>query len=128
MEPVLEEKTDLWYWQKTSALGLFLFIWKSLDLTNVHKYISRITRWQWIKSLTIVTDFLLRTGLQNFFCSTHKVVFKWWWVWIQEFTSEEIFTGRDDRMGDTLIIKTTCSLRKQTCYLHSCRNNAENKL
>lgn len=43
-------------------------------------------------------------------------------------TSEEIiFTGRDDRIGDTLIIKTTCSLRKQMYYLHSCRNKAENK-
>lgn len=43
-------------------------------------------------------------------------------------TSEEIiFTGRDDMIGDTLIMKTTCSLRKQTCYLHSYRNNVENK-
>lgn len=35
MKPVLEEKIDLWYWQKTSALELFIFILKSLDLTKV---------------------------------------------------------------------------------------------
>lgn len=127
MEQVLEWKTDFWCWQRTPAVGLFLLIWKGLDLTSLHKYFwnykmvmnQKFNNYYRSPSKGLSSEFLLYNSL----CSGFGLS----WVWIQELLDFRGANSYWQKWHDRgiFIIKTICSLSNEMCYLCSCRNTAK---